>query len=193
MSAVLVGLSLGGGYLALANPAHVFGPGISDFSSGAKPALDDIGTQEQIHAIQQRAIKLMEAEMEMSNLTPATQKEIGLDPESAAGRKLHRQLSQIWVPNEAESSFDEIVSMFKQENGMAIDQTFDTVKLEVTNWQGVQVSGSQATLRFTSYFSMKSHGEITTDAETQWTVILERQALTNAWLIAERQGVVLND
>lgn len=134
---------------------------------------------------------LIEAGNLMSNTKPIVQKAIGDDPDSPAGRNLRAELEKVWIPQKAEENFTDIVSMFRVENGMALDQTFDTGEFVVQEWQGIQVDGAKAVVRVIGHWESRKGAQLNQDALTQWTLNLEKATQGGQWLMADRVGVVL--
>lgn len=160
-------------------------------AAGAQPRLENKGDAAEIEIIKTQAKELIEAGNLMSNQKPEAQKAIGADPNSPAGQKLRADLAKVWVPQKAEESFNEIVSLFRKENGMALDQTFDSGEFVIQEWQGVQVEGNQALVRVIGHWESRKGSEILKDVLTQWSLTLEKQPDNKTWLMSDRVGVSL--
>jgi hypothetical protein len=160
-------------------------------AAGAQPRLENKGESAEIETIKTQAKKLIEAGNLMSNQKPEVQKAIGADPKSPEGEKLRADLAKVWSPQKAEESFNEIVALFRKENGMAMDQTFDTGEFVIQDWQGVQVDGNQALVRVIGHWESRKGGQVLKDVLTQWSLTLERQLDNGTWLMVDRLGVSL--
>jgi hypothetical protein len=188
---VALGLSIGAAAVSTAAVVYQSKGDTFTFSKGVQPRLEDNGSPSEIASLKQRSKTLIESGNLMSNTKPSVQKAIGDDPDSPAGRKLKSDLEKVWVPQKAEENFNEIVSMFQMENGMALDQTFEKGEFVVQEWQGVQVDGSQAEVRVIGHWESRKGSQLTQDALTQWTLTLEKETQGGRWLMVDRVGVVL--
>lgn len=187
---LVTGLVILSGVSALAT-GYKFGP--LPFSAGISQPGEDSGSESKIEEVKRSIVDLLQKNMELSNLTKNEQQSIGLDPENELAISLQNGLRSVWVESLADKTFDEIVTLYKNENGQGPEFTWDSVQLEVTDWQGVVVSKGSASARFVSHFVYTSNGRSAPDQETQWEVNLTRNSTAGVWLIASRKGADLED
>lgn len=131
--------------------------------------------------------------LELSNLTQAEQQSIGLEPDNDLGITLRNGLRDIWVQSVADKNFDEIVTLYKKENGQGPEFTWDHVQLDVTEWQGVEVNDNIASAQFVSRYVFNREGHSAPGLETQWKVELARQSSSGGWFLISRKGTDLEN
>lgn len=186
----VIGLTVLSGVSAVATGFR-FGP--LPFSSGISESGADSGSEKEVREVKVAVVNLFQNNMELSNLSQAEQRSIGLEPDNDLGITLRDGLRGIWVKSVADKHFADIVTLYKKENGQGPEFTWDHVQLEVTEWQGVEVNGNIASAQFVSRYVFTRDGHSAPDLETQWKVELERQSPSGGWLLISRKGADLEN
>lgn len=157
------------------------------FSQGLLKPREDKGAEKIVAEIQKRVLVIFEGDYETANLKPNVQKLIGKGQDDLALAKLRRELEAIWTPKAAQENLNGIVRLFDEENGEALDLTFEKVDYIIDEWQGIQVNGNLATAQFIGHAKLTLTDSTKVLEREQWVVKLE--LVGNKWLMDSRSGV----
>ena len=151
------------------------------------PSFGDIGSPSQISEAKSAISRILEQNLKLGNLTASDRKARyfgDLSEENFANLKL--RLSEIWAARRVDEIFADFKEILTVDNTAGFDNHFDSVQLNVSDWQGVQVLPTEIHALFVSHFTFITGANSSTDSETQWNVKLVLE--DGSWKLAERTG-----
>lgn len=166
-----------------------FNPKPLPFAEAPESLQADFGSQQAISEVKVAIVDKFEALQSLAQLSPITQKEIGLANDSEASRSLMSKLEEIWEVDKAKQAHSELVALYAAEAGKFPPPAWTSVSVVVEKWQGVQVNGTEATALFESHTEYSNERSSWSDSAVQWKVTMKFDQTSSEWKLLSRTGV----
>lgn len=134
-----------------------------------------------------RVKQLFVQEYQLGNIAPSVQQAIGNGSDAVAAAKFKRQLEETWTSAEAQSNYEAIIAMWRQEGDQGLDMRFDAVDLQILWWEGSSEVDGVVTAKFVGTVNITMNGHTSNGGCIHdYTIVMKKNSPTGDWLLDQR-------